>query len=111
MTSASQYGITIISKNRTNVRIYWEARITENESLRQGIVKLQKQVQAEQREQKNMENRHNSEIVRIDRNYQQKIAGYDNRLKQIDTYFPIVRSEEHTLNSSHNVASRMPSSA
>lgn len=63
---------------------------TENESLRQGIVKLQKQVQAEQREQKNMENRHNSEIVRIDRNYQQKIAGYDNRLKQIDTYFPIV---------------------
>ena len=61
---------------------------TENESLRQGIVKLQKQVQAEQREQKNMENRHNSEIVRIDRNYQQKIAGYDNRLKQIDTYFP-----------------------
>ena len=37
-----------------------------------------------------MENRHNSEIVRIDRNYQQKIAGYDNRLKQIDTYFPIV---------------------
>ena len=63
---------------------------TENESLRQGIVKLQKQVQAEQREQKNMENRHNSEIVRIDRSYQQKIAGYDNRLKQIDTYFPIV---------------------
>ena len=57
---------------------------TEIESLRQGIEKLQKQVQAEQREQKNMENRHNSEIVRIDRNYQQKIAGYDNRLKQID---------------------------
>ena len=63
---------------------------TENESLRQGIVKLQKQVQAEQREQKNMENRHNSEIIRIDRSYQQKIAEYDNRLKQIDTYFPIV---------------------
>ena len=62
----------------------------ENESLRQGIVKLQKRVQAEQREQKNMENRHNSEIIRIDRSYQQKIAGYDNRLKQIDTYFPIV---------------------
>ena len=63
---------------------------TENEGLRQGIVKLQKQVQAEQREQKNMENRHNSEIIRIDRSYQQKIAEYDNRLKQIDTYFPIV---------------------
>ena len=62
----------------------------ENESLRQDIVKLQKRVQAEQREQKNMENRHNSEIVRINRSYQQKIAGYDNRLKQIDTYFPIV---------------------
>lgn len=27
---------------------------------------------------------------KIDRSYQQKIAGYDNRLKQIDTYFPIV---------------------
>ena len=63
----------------------------ENESLRQDIVKLQKRVQAEQREQKNMENRHNSEIIRIDRSYQQKIAEYDNRLKQIDTYyFPIV---------------------
>ena len=63
---------------------------TVKEGLRQGIVKLQKQVQAEQREQKNMENRHNSEIIRIDRSYQQKIAEYDNRLKQIDTYFPIV---------------------
>ena len=62
----------------------------ENESLRQDIVKLQKRVQSEQREQKNMEHRHNSEIIRIDRSYQQKIAGYDNRLKQIDTYFPIV---------------------
>ena len=62
----------------------------ENEGLKQDVVNLQKQVQAEQREQKNMENRHNSEIIRIDRSYQQKIAGYDNRLKQIDTYFPIV---------------------
>ena len=63
---------------------------TENESLRQGIVKLQKQVQAEQREQTKMENRYNSEINKIDRSYQQKIAEYNNRLKQIDTYFPIV---------------------
>ena len=62
----------------------------ENENLKRDTANLQRQVQAEQREQKNMENRHNSEIVRIDRNYQQKIAGYDNRLKQIDTYFPIV---------------------
>ena len=62
----------------------------ENEGLKQDVVNLQKQVQAKQREQKNMENRHNSEIIRIDRSYQQKIAGYDNRLKQIDTYFPIV---------------------
>ena len=46
---------------------------------------LQKQVQAEQREQTKMENRHNSEINKIDRSYQQKI-----RLEQIDTYFPIV---------------------
>ena len=62
----------------------------ENENLKRNIVNLQKQIQAEQREQTRMENRHNSEINKIDRSYQQKIAGYDNRLKQIDTYFPIV---------------------
>ena len=62
----------------------------ENESLRQDIVKLQKRVQAEQREQKEMEHRHNSDINKIGRSYQQKIREYDNRLKQIDTYFPIV---------------------
>ena len=62
----------------------------ENEGLKQDIANLQRQVQAEQREQTKMENRHNSEINKIDRSYQQKIAGYDNRLKQIDTYFPIV---------------------
>ena len=62
----------------------------ENENLRQDIANLQKQVQAEQREQTKMENRHNSEINKIDRSYQQKIAGYANRLEQIDTYFPIV---------------------
>ena len=44
----------------------------ENENLRQDIVALQKQVQAEQREQTKMENRHNSEINKIDWNYQQK---------------------------------------
>ena len=44
----------------------------ENENLRQDIANLQKQVQAEQREQTKMENRHNSEINKIDRNYQQK---------------------------------------
>ena len=60
----------------------------ENESLRQDIVKLQKRVQSEQREQKNMEHRHNSEIIRIDRSYQQKIAGYDNRLKPDRYLFP-----------------------
>nr|WP_301060854.1 hypothetical protein [Phocaeicola sp.] len=37
-----------------------------------------------------MEHRHNSEINKIDRSYQQKIREYDNRLEQIDTYFPIV---------------------
>lgn len=62
----------------------------ENEGLKQDIANLQRQVQAEQREQKNMEHRHNSEIIRIDQSYQQKIKEYDNRLKQIDTYFPIV---------------------
>ncbi|MCE9424818.1 mobilization protein, partial [Bacteroides fragilis] len=63
----------------------------ENENLRRDIVDLQKQVQAEQREQIKMENRHNSEINKIDRSYQQKIREYDNRLEQIDTYFPIVK--------------------
>ncbi|MBV3651585.1 mobilization protein, partial [Bacteroides caccae] len=62
----------------------------ENEGLKQDIANLQRQVQAEQREQTKMENRHNSEINKIDRSYQQKIAGYANRLEQIDTYFPIV---------------------
>ena len=62
----------------------------ENEGLKQDIANLQRQVQAEQREQTKMEHRHNSEINKINRSYQQKIAGYNNRLKQIDTYFPIV---------------------
>ena len=62
----------------------------ENEGLKQNIANLQRQVQAEQREQTKMEHRHNSEINKIDRNYQQKIREYDNRLEQIDTYFPIV---------------------
>ena len=62
----------------------------ENEGLKQDIANLQRQVQAEQREQTKMENRYNSEINKINRSYQQKIAGYNNRLKQIDTYFPIV---------------------
>ena len=62
----------------------------ENEGLKQDIANLQRQVQAEQRELTKMEHRHNSEINKINRSYQQKIAGYNNRLKQIDTYFPIV---------------------
>ena len=62
----------------------------ENENLKRDTANLQRQAQAEQREQKNMEHRHNSEIIRIDQSYQQKIKEYDNRLKQIDTYFPIV---------------------
>ena len=63
----------------------------ENEKLKRNIVDLQKQVQAEQREQTKMENRHSSEINRVDRSYRQKIAEYDNRLELIDTYFPIVK--------------------
>lgn len=63
----------------------------ENEGLKQDITNLQKQVRAEQREQKKMENRHCSEINKIERSYQQKIMGYDNQLKQIDTYFPDVK--------------------
>ena len=38
-----------------------------------------------------MEQHHNSEINRIDRNYRQEITKYDNRLGLIDTYFPIVK--------------------
>ena len=67
----------------------------ENENLKRDTANLQRQVQAEQREQKNMEHRHNSEIIRIDQSYQQKIKEYDNRLKQIDTYFPIVTELLH----------------
>ena len=63
----------------------------EKENLKRNIVNLQKQVQAEQREQTKMENRHSSEINRVDRSYRQKIAEYDNRLELIDTYFPIVK--------------------
>lgn len=63
----------------------------ENENLKRNIVNLQKQVQAEQREQTKMENRHSNEINRVDRSYRQKIAEYDNRLELIDTYFPIVK--------------------
>ena len=63
----------------------------ENENSKRNIVNLQKQVQAEQREQTKMENRHSSEINRVDRSYRQKIAEYDNRLELIDTYFPIVK--------------------
>ena len=63
----------------------------ENENLKRNIVNLQKQVQAEQREQTKMENRHSSEINRVAWNYPQKIAEYDNRLELIDTYFPIVK--------------------
>ena len=62
-----------------------------NENLKRNIVNLQKQVQAEQREQTKMENRHSSEINRVDWSYRQKIAEYDNRLELIDTYFPIVK--------------------
>ena len=64
---------------------------TENEDLKQDIANLQRQVQAEQKEQKNMEHRHSSEINKIDRGYQQKITEYDNRLKRIDCYFPNVK--------------------
>lgn len=63
----------------------------ENEDLKQDIANLQRQVQAEQREQKNMEHRHSSEINKIDRGYQQKITEYDDRLKRIDCYFPNVK--------------------
>ena len=63
----------------------------ENEGLKQDIADLQKQVQAGQREQKNMERRHSSEINKIDRSYRQKITEYDNRLKRIDCYFPNVK--------------------
>ena len=63
----------------------------ENENLKRNIVNLQRQVQAEQREQTKMENRHSSEINRVDWSYRQKIAEYDNRLELIDTYFPIVK--------------------
>ena len=63
----------------------------ENENLRQDIAELQKQIQTEQREKKEMEHHYNSEINKIDRGYRQKITEYDNRLGLVDTYFPIVK--------------------
>ena len=75
----------------------------ENESLKQNIANLQRQVQAEQREQTKMEHRHNSEINKIDRNYQQKIRelGFTEELtRQIVTLQPVefkgrLYSKEH----------------
>ena len=75
----------------------------ENESLKQNIANLQRQVQAEQREQTKMEHRHNSEINKIDRNYQQKIreVGFTEELtRQIVTLQPVefkgrLYSKEH----------------
>ena len=52
---------------------------------------LQKQVASRTEGADKMENRHSSEINRVDRSYRQKIAEYDNRLELIDTYFPIVK--------------------
>lgn len=63
----------------------------ENEGLRQDITNLQRQAQAERREQMSVEHRHSSEINKIDWNCQQKIAEYDNRLKRIDNYFPDIK--------------------
>ncbi len=63
----------------------------ENEGLKQDIANLQKQVQAEQREQTKMENRHNSEMNKIAQSFRQKITEYDNQLGLIGTYFPIVK--------------------
>lgn len=63
----------------------------ENEGLKRDISDLQKQVQAERTERKRMENRHNGEMNRLDRSYQQQIMGYDDRLKRIDNYFPDIK--------------------
>ena len=62
-----------------------------DEGLKQDIANLQKQVQAEQREQTKMENRHNSEMNKIAQSFRQKITEYDNQLGLIGTYFPIVK--------------------
>ena len=63
----------------------------ENENLKQDMSQSAKSKYKPNRgNRQKMENRHNSEINKIDRSYQQKIREYDNRLKQIDTYFPIV---------------------
>ena len=47
----------------------------ENEGLKQDIANLQRQVQAEQREQTKMEHRHNSEINKINRSTNRKLQG------------------------------------
>lgn len=63
----------------------------ENGQLKQNVEDLQQQVKTGQAEQKKMENRHASEINRIGLKHQQEIMQYDEKLKQIDTYFPDVK--------------------
>ncbi|WP_129660379.1 MobV family relaxase [Bacteroides fragilis] len=63
----------------------------ENEGLKQDIADLKKQVKTEQTEQKKMENRHYSEMNRLEREHQLTIRQYDDKLKQIDIYFPDIK--------------------
>lgn len=63
----------------------------ENENLKRDIADMQKQIQTERREKKEMEYRYSSEINKIDRSYRQKITENDNRLKRIDNYFPDIK--------------------
>lgn len=63
----------------------------ENGQLKQNVENLQQQVKMEQSEQKKMGNRHVSEINRLGLKHQQEITLYDEKLKQIDTYFPDVK--------------------
>ena len=63
----------------------------ENGQLKQNVEGLQQQVKMEQAEQKKIVNRHASEINRLGLKHQQEVTQYDEKLKQIDTYFPDVK--------------------
>ncbi|MBP8089923.1 MAG: MobV family relaxase [Prevotella sp.] len=63
----------------------------ENGQLKQNVEGLQQQVKTEQAEQKKKENRHASEINKLGLKHRQEITQYDEKLKQIDTYFPDVK--------------------
>ena len=62
-----------------------------NGQLKQNVEGLQQQVKMEQAEQRKMENRHISEINRLDLKHQNEVMQYKDKQEKTDTYFPNVK--------------------